>query len=196
VKTRVPAAILLAMSLLLAACGGDSDDDAAGRLLADEIEQSGTDGDTTDGADAETDDAGTDDAGSDDDADADAGADSDDRFTDSDTDTDSTMPDLDDLGECMEVSFAYAGLALASLGGAMGGEELSDADMAELKDTIAELQGDLPNDIQDDFAVVADAYNELFEKGWTSGDAQAALESDEFTEASENVQAYIDELCA
>ena len=29
-----------------------------------------------------------------------------------------------------------------------------------------------------------------------SKDAQAALDSDEFTEASENVQAYIDELCA
>jgi hypothetical protein len=96
----------------------------------------------------------------------------------------------------MEISFAYAGLALASLGGAMGGEDISDADMAELKKSIEDLRKDLPKEIQEDFGVVAEAYDQLFEKGFTNKDAQKALESDEFTEASENVQEYIDDLCA
>ena len=76
-------------------------------------------------------------------------------------------------------------------------EVASDSDVeAELRDAIEELQNGLPNDVQKDFAVVADAYNTAIEKGFTNKDAQKALESDEFTKASENVQEYIDELCA
>jgi hypothetical protein len=180
VKLRVPLAIVLAASLGLAACGGDSDEDNAERAIADAIEQANEDVENAqDEADAANDDAANDD---------DAGA--------SDDDTDSSIPDMENLGDCMQISFAYAGLALASLGGSMGGEELSDADMAELRDSIDEIREGLPKDVQDDFEVVAEAYNTLFDKGFMSEDAQDALESDEFTEASENVQAYIDDLCA
>jgi hypothetical protein len=173
VKLRVPVAILLAASLGIAACGGDSDEEKAQKALADAIEKANDDIDNV-----------NDDTANDDKADA------------SDEDSDTSIPDMENLGECMEISFAYAGLALASLGGAMGGEELSDSEMDELRDSIDELEKGLPKDVQDDFAVVAEAYDTLFDKGFMSKDAQAALDSDEFTEASENVQAYIDELCA
>jgi hypothetical protein len=185
VKLRVPLAIVLAASLGLAACGGDSDEDNAERAIAEAIEQANEDVENAqDEADNANDDAANDDAANDEDAGT------------SDEDTDSSIPDMESLGDCMQISFAYAGLALASLGGSMGGEELSDADMAELRDSIDEIREGLPKDVQDDFEVVADAYNTLFDKGFMSEDAQDALESDEFTEASENVQAYIDDLCA
>ena len=178
-KLRVPVAILLAASLGLAACGGDSDEEKAERAIADAIEQASEDVDNaSDTADDKADDKASDDADV------------------SDDDSDTSIPNMENLGECMEISFAYAGLALASLGGSMGGEELSDDDMAELRDSIEELQKGLPKDVQDDFAVVADAYDTLFDKGFMSKDAQEALDSDDFTEASENVQEYIDELCA
>ena len=189
-KLRIPVAILLVASLGLAACGGDSDEDNAEKAFADAVEQAQDD---LDNARDEADQAADDQAADEDDKAADGTADDKDANTD---DSDTSIPDLDNLGDCMEISFAYAGLALASLGGSFGGEELSDADVAELKDQIEELQKGLPKDVQDDFDVVAKAYNTAIEKGFTNKDAQKAFESDEFTKASEGVQAYIDELCA
>ena len=182
-KLRVPVAILLAASLGIgvAACGGDSDEEKAEKAIAEAIEKANDDLENA-----------SDDLDQAEDKAEDKADDANDEVDDSDT----SMPDLENLGDCMEISFAYAGLALASLGGAMGGEDISDADMAELKKSIEELRKDLPKEIQEDFGVVAEAYDQLFEKGFTNKDAQKALESDKFTEASENVQEYIDDLCA
>lgn len=194
-KARVPAAILLIAALFLAACGGDSDEEKAQKAFADAIENAqkdldkaagnGNDDDTSNDADDKN-------TSSNDKSDSK----SDDKSDNNDDRSSSSIPNFDNLGECMEISFGYAALGLASLGTMMGGDELSKSDLAELKSTVDELTKKLPKDIQGDFAVVAEAYNIAANEGFMSKKAQAALESNEFNKANDKVAAYIEDLCA
>ena len=102
---------------------------------------------------------------------------------------------MENLGDCLTIGMTYASLGLASLGGFMGGEKLSDAELKELEQTIEQLRGQLPKELRDDFEVVAEVYGKGAKEGFLSSDFQKALESDKFTKADANIQKYIEKVC-
>jgi len=106
--------------------------------------------------------------------------------TDSTSDSDSgdDVPALGDLGDCLEVSLTYAGLFL-------GATFATDEQMAEIEQSLEEIKGKVPADIQDDMEVIA--------QGMADADGIVGLgefmDSDEFKEADANIQAYFEETC-
>jgi hypothetical protein len=122
------------------------------------------------------------------------------------------LGDLDDLGdlgdlgdvaglggECVEFSLGYASVFLGSFA-ALGGAD--DAEVEEYLDSISELDASVPGEIEDDFAIVSEAYAEYFQvladDGFASdgaAEATEAIDSDEVTEAQENIDAWLAENC-
>ena len=120
------------------------------------------------------------------------------------------MPDLGNLGDCVEASAAFIQITLLPVGAAMG---LSEAEAAELETTFDELDASIPDEVQGDYEVMRDAYLEFAEAmgginlaedptalldedvAAQMEEATAALEEPEVVEAQENIQAYFDELC-
>jgi hypothetical protein len=113
------------------------------------------------------------------------------------------LDDLADMAGVDEVCLGAAYLAAAAFGGAAGGE-----DAEELQAYFEEARDQVPDEIKDDFDKVAEAmqaygalleeYEGDFTKLATDPDAQDVLsqfDSDEFTEASDNVSAWFDENC-
>ncbi|HEX7094980.1 MAG TPA: hypothetical protein VF183_03795 [Acidimicrobiales bacterium] len=182
-KVRIPVAALAVLALGLAACGDDGGLDQVNADSVSPVDEGSTSGDgDTSGVD-EGSTSGDEDTGSDTGNTDDGGSDTD-------------IPDLAEAGDCFQLALSYGAVVMAALGGGLGGQELSDAELEELRNGIEELRGAFPEEIRDDFEVVADAYNELFEKGLLSEDAMEVLESDEFVEADENIQQYLDEHCS
>jgi hypothetical protein len=114
------------------------------------------------------------------------------------------LGNVDMDGECMQIGLAYMGVSMGALGTMFGGT----IDAQELRDQLDDLQADLPTEIEDDFAVVADAFEQLSQgMEGTSGNimdpeyqqkleqATAALESPEVDEAQKNIEQYIAKEC-
>lgn len=109
--------------------------------------------------------------------------------------SDNTIPDLDDLTEsipgleqmsdCLEITAAYGSLYFEALGGADGAE--AALQKAE------ELKSVLPEDLHDDIDVVADAIGQVAEEGLFSG--SEALDSPEYHAADEAITEYLAEQC-
>jgi len=103
------------------------------------------------------------------------------------TDDDGSGPDIGDLpvlGDCLEVSLAYAGLFL-------GSAFASDEDKAELEQQLDEIKGQVPEDIQDDMDTIANGManaDGIIELG-------EFLDSDEYKEADANIKAYFETTC-
>ena len=101
-------------------------------------------------------------------------------------DTDST--DIDDidfegLGDCLEISMAYASVYFAVIGD-------EDA-MKEALGQLEEISVQVPDSIQDDFEVLVDGFSEangLIEVG-------EFMETDEYIEADENISAFLEDSC-
>jgi hypothetical protein len=100
------------------------------------------------------------------------------------TDDTTGLDDLDNLGDCLEVSLTYAGLFLSLLPGA-------EVDSAEIEQSLDEIRGSVPEDVQDDLDVIADGLADAD----SYEDVSDFLDSDEFTEADANINAYFEEEC-
>src|SRR4051812_21066294 len=94
------------------------------------------------------------------------------------------IPALGDLGDCLEVSLAYAGLFL-------GATFATDDQKEELEQQLGEIKGKVPADIQDDMDVI--------EQGMANADGIVELgqflDSDEFKNADANIQQYFEDSC-
>lgn len=98
--------------------------------------------------------------------------------------SDSSIPDLGNLGDCLEVSLSYASLFL-------GAAFATDDQKAELEQQLDEIRGKVPADIQDDLDTIRQGMEN------TDGIVELGeyLDSDEFKDADANVQAYFEETC-
>jgi hypothetical protein len=137
----------------------------------------------------------------------DAGGASGDAADDAGDDVDlPTDEELEDLEDITGIDKACFGAIYVSLG--FFGAFSDDATAKEAEQYFAEARQDLPDDIVDDFDVVADAYKKAgdalaeydydFTKAAADPDAQAALDeldSPEFQAASDNVTKWFDENC-
>jgi hypothetical protein len=173
---RIGAITLAAMLALgLAACGDDGGDGGDDVALED-VDGSGTE--DTDGSEEETDDtAAEDEGGSDDDVDLGAfGSD-----------------------ECQDLIGALGGI-----GGLFSGDS-DELDFGAFADAFEEI--DAP-EIEEDLQVLAEAYRQIDEaigdldltdpEAFTSPEFQElalTLDNEEFTEASENVSAFMEDAC-
>ena len=176
------------MALSLAACGSDSSDDQSSQSRDDESELSASQGDGGSSSDG---DSSSDDGSS------------------SDGDSSSDVPDLGNMGDCVEAAAAFAQVTLIPLGLTFGATE---EDLAELQDSLDELDASIPDEVKDDYEVLRDAYAEFGEV--MSGvdftdpgamldpdtadameEAGALLETPEVQEATDNIDAYFSENC-
>jgi hypothetical protein len=89
------------------------------------------------------------------------------------------------LARCGEILRAYGNLAAT----AIQGEDAA----AKARDTLEGLADELPEDLQDDLTVVADAFGTIAEEGVVQG--AAALTTSEFREANENILGYLRDDC-
>ncbi len=89
------------------------------------------------------------------------------------------------LAECGEILRAYGNLAATALQG-------QDA-AAAAQDTLDGLSSDLPQDLQDDLAVVGEAFGAIAEDGVVRG--ASALTTSAFIEANENILGYLRNDC-
>jgi hypothetical protein len=171
---RIGAIALAAMlaSGVLAACGDDGGDDGDGVALED-VDDSGSATEDTDGSEDESDGESTDD----------------------------TDVDLGAFGseECQDLIGALTGI-----GGIFTGDD-TEFDFGEFADAFEEI--DAP-EIEEDLSTLADAYRQLDEalgdvdltdpSAFTSDEfleASEELNTQEFTEASERVSAFIEDAC-
>jgi hypothetical protein len=120
--------------------------------------------------------------------------------TDGEVSADEVKDALDGVdGACLGAAYLYAGAAAAMT---------DEASAEEAKQYFESAKDSLPDDIKDDFEVVAAGMERYFDvigedgfdvtKAMTDPEAQKALEdlnSPEFTEASDNVTAWFDENC-
>jgi hypothetical protein len=191
VKIRVPAAIMVALSLTLAACGGGDDPNdaikkAAEKAVAESVKDATKDS-SKDSSSKDSDGSSTkpttkvDDTSSGSSSSGGSGS--------------SGIPNMTNLGDCLTISMSSAGLGLASLGGLLGGQQPSKDDLAELQKSIDELRNELPKEVQGDFKIVADAYSLAAKEGFMSKKAQDALESKDFDRANTNIQNWLDKNC-
>ncbi len=100
------------------------------------------------------------------------------------------------LGDCGEAYILYSSLLASSLG-FMGGA--TEEQLEELQQQADRLRDDVPEDLRDDMATVADAFEDfgaaLSEGGILGSEAQRAaekLDSPEVTAAMENLEVYFD----
>jgi hypothetical protein len=150
----------------------------------DDSDDSSDDGEDMDDSD-DADDDNSDDDSSDDDMD----------------DLDGALDDLNALGPCMDAAIAWASIALAPL--TLMSPDVTEEQIEELNATIEEMEADIPEEIADDLLVIQEAFAEYAEAFDADGtlDLQALeamgemMESDEYVEASENVDAWFTENC-
>ena len=193
-RTTKPLAVLFASLLLFgaAACSSDSDDETSTE------DASAQDDGATSGDDSSS--SGDDSSSSGDDS----------SSSGDDSSSSDDIPDLGNLDDCLEASAAFLQITLIPLGAAFGG---SEEDMAELEQSLEELDASIPDEVSDDYQIVREAYADYAEAMGgldLSGDptalldpdvadqleeASAALEDPEVVEAQENIQAYFEELC-
>jgi hypothetical protein len=109
-------------------------------------------------------------------------------------------------GECVEFQLAYTTLAFTGMFGAGASEEQRE----ELERSLGDLRDMAPEEIRDEFEIVADAYQEamsiVFQPGnLTSGEgpseadsrrAEEILESPEVVEAQETINDWLNENCS
>ena len=72
---------------------------------------------------------------------------------------------------------------------ALGGEDAAK----EAQEAVEKLKADLPDELDDALDTVGDAYGEVADKGLIDG--AEALDTDEFKEADEKINAYLEEAC-
>jgi hypothetical protein len=89
------------------------------------------------------------------------------------------------LARCGEILRAYGDLAAT----AIQGEDAA----ANARDTLEGLADELPEDLQDDLTVVADAFGTIADEGVVQG--ASALTTSEFREANENILGYLRDDC-
>jgi hypothetical protein len=89
------------------------------------------------------------------------------------------------LARCGEILRAYGSLAATAIQGA-------DA-AANARDTLEGLADELPEDLQDDLTVVAEAFGAIADEGVVQG--ASALATTEFREANENILGYLRDDC-
>jgi hypothetical protein len=114
---------------------------------------------------------------------------------------------MGNLGECLELSSAYLSISMGSMA-VMGGPDAVE----EMQQAWGDLEGSVPDELQGDFQVLSDAFDEFaaaFEGVDTSDptamlteefsqqmeEASAALETPEAEEAQANIEAWLDENC-
>ena len=190
--------IFACSALFLAACGSDDDSGS----LSDQVEQSDTTeaaSEDTQAPDETTADDGTTDATTDATSDlGDLGDDLEGLGEDLEDLTGSTIPNMDNLGDCLNFSLAYASVFLAGLG-ALGG--MTEEDVAQAQADLEELQGSVPEELADDFATVSEAYSAYWEElVGTSlmdmGDIEDPMQDPDVAAADENINAWLDENCS
>lgn len=95
------------------------------------------------------------------------------------------VPGEGSFEDCLEVGLTYAGIYLSALGLA------TEEDRKQLEQTVEDIKGKVPEDIQDDLQVIAD--------GIAEADGLAGIseffETDEYKQADENIQRYLEETC-
>ena len=89
------------------------------------------------------------------------------------------------LARCGEILRAYGNLAAT----AVQGEDAA----ANARETLEGLADELPEDLQDDLTVIADAFGTIAEEGVVQG--ASALTTSEFREANENILGYLQDDC-
>jgi hypothetical protein len=106
------------------------------------------------------------------------------RTTDSSESDTTNVPGLGDLGDCLEVSLAYASLFL-------GATFATDDQKAELEQQLDEIKGKVPADIQDDMATISQGLADA------NGFAEYGqfLDSQEFKDANANIERYFEQTC-
>jgi len=72
---------------------------------------------------------------------------------------------------------------------ALGGKEAAE----QAEDALDKLKGELPDELHDDLETLAEAYAVLATEGLMEG--SEALDSPEFTEASDRISAYFEKEC-
>jgi hypothetical protein len=109
-------------------------------------------------------------------------------------------------GDCVEFQLAYSTLTMSALFG-IGAD---DEQYADLERSLADMQGNVPDEIEDDFAIVSDAFRESMQLALTSGglsgstegdeeemaEAESLLASPEVVEAQNNIDTWLIENCA
>jgi hypothetical protein len=89
------------------------------------------------------------------------------------------------LARCGEILRAYGDLAAT----AIQGEDAA----VNAQETLEGLADELPEDLQDDLTVVADAFGTIAAEGVVAG--ASALTTSEFREANENILGYLRDDC-
>jgi hypothetical protein len=124
------------------------------------------------------------------------------------TDLDGGPGDITNLlgGDCVQFQFAYSTLAFGGMFGAGAPEDQQD----ELNEALAEMRGSVPSEIEDDFEIVAEAFQESMALAFSGGaltgvtseetaeqaaEAEALLESPEVVEAQNNIDTWLIENC-
>lgn len=93
--------------------------------------------------------------------------------------------------DCLTVAFAYASVGLSAAAVALGGSSQFDA--AQLRQSIAELQDAVPAEVADDVQALADVAAQA--DGKSLNEVGDLLNSDQFTNASNNIAAWLDQNC-
>jgi hypothetical protein len=111
-------------------------------------------------------------------------------------DLDDSIPDLGNLGDCLEFSLAYAGLFLTGLG-VFGDEEA----VQEAEDQLAELESSVPEELEEEFSIVSEAYGEYFSELADSslsemGEIEDPMSDSEVAEADATIQEWLEENCS
>lgn len=99
--------------------------------------------------------------------------------------SDDSMPNLGNLGDCMNVAVTYGGLFLNILGG-------NSADVEKAKEELEKMKSEVPEEIQGDLDVIASGLTpdkNIMELG-------EFMDSEEFKTADANIQKYLDENCS
>jgi hypothetical protein len=105
--------------------------------------------------------------------------------------------------EC--VNFGISAGEVVVYGAAIQSGELSPADLADAEAQVAEARSDVPDDVQDDFGVVADAFDEFIAQVDPDGDGEAteaeieaaatAFDTPEVTAAMDEMTRWVEENC-
>jgi hypothetical protein len=102
-------------------------------------------------------------------------------------------------GDCVQFETAFATLTLTDTFTAGADESQRD----EIDQALADLRGEIPSEIEDDYNVVADAYRQAIQAATPGVDptspelqeAEAKLNSPEVLEAQDNINRWIEENC-
>ena len=132
----------------------------------------------------------------------------------SSSDNDSSSSDSLDAGDVSDFLDSDCQAAIAAYGSiftsAMGGSSmLDDAQKQELEDSISELQAKVPEELEDDIAIISDAYEAYFAalgdldlsdlmNPDNAGQLEAAgekIESSQVEEAKQNIEDFFEENC-